>query len=48
MSLISLASGQSTWRGYKYYCDKKVESYEEIGINLYAGSRKKRRRKGRA
>lgn len=37
MSLISLASVQSTWRGYEYCCDKKVESYEEVGINLYAG-----------
>lgn len=35
MSFISLASGRSTWRGYEYYCDKKVESYEEIGTNLY-------------
>ncbi|MBQ8540522.1 MAG: SWIM zinc finger family protein [Clostridia bacterium] len=42
MSLISLASGQSLWRGYEYYCDKKVESYEEIGINLYSGKVKGR------
>ena len=37
MSLISLSSGTSTWRGYEYYCNKKCESSEEIGMNLYIG-----------
>ncbi len=35
MSLISLASGASAWRGYEYYLDKNVLIYERINENEY-------------
>ena len=37
MSLISLASGKSLWRGYEYYKDKHVHSYTQTGDFDYDG-----------
>ena len=35
MSLISLASASSVWRGYEYYQGKNVVVYERINENEY-------------
>jgi hypothetical protein len=37
MSLLSLASGQSAYRGYEYFRDKKVIQLEQISDTLYTG-----------
>lgn len=36
-SLLSCASGQSAWRGYDYYLNRRVESVEEIDSNQFQG-----------
>jgi len=38
MSLISLASNASVWRGYNYYNYKKVESYSKLNDSEYEAS----------
>jgi hypothetical protein len=37
MSLLSLASGQSAYRGYEYFRDKKVIRLEQISDTCYTG-----------
>ena len=37
MSLISLASGKSLWRGYEYYEDKHVHFHIQNGEFEYTG-----------
>ena len=37
MSFISSASGDSRWRGYKYWAEKKVLSYECVSSHETAG-----------
>lgn len=37
MGMISLASNASAWRGYEYYEEKKVISYEQINAEEYIG-----------
>lgn len=38
MGLIDLASNASAWRGYDYYKDKKVISYERLEESEYSGT----------
>ena len=35
MSVLSLASGASAWRGYEYYHDKRVKSFTQTEGNTY-------------
>ena len=37
MKVVNLASEKSAWRGYEYYKDGKVISYERIADNMYQG-----------
>lgn len=37
MGMISLASNASAWRGYEYYEEKKVISYEQVNDEEYTG-----------
>lgn len=37
MSIRTLASGASAWRGYEYYTEKKVLSLSQTGENEYIG-----------
>lgn len=37
MSFISVASGDSCYKGYEYYLEKKVISYKEIEKDIYIG-----------
>ena len=37
MSIRTLASGASAWRGYEYYTEKKVLSLSQIGEKEYIG-----------
>jgi len=37
MSIISCASSDSIWRGYDYYQEKRVKSYEETKSGQYVG-----------
>ncbi len=37
MKVVNLASSQSAWRGYEYYQDGKVISYEKIADEVYQG-----------
>ena len=37
MSIRTLASGASAWRGYEYYTEKKVLSFTQTGESEYAG-----------
>jgi hypothetical protein len=37
MSLLSLASGQSAYRGYEYFRDKKIIQMEQISDTCYTG-----------
>ena len=38
MSVLSVASGKSLWRGYEYYLENKVLSYNQISDTVYEGS----------
>lgn len=38
MGLIDLASGASIWRGYDYYENKKVGSFEKVNESEYSGA----------
>lgn len=38
MGLLECASGASVWRGYDYYKEKKVVSFEETGENIYSAA----------
>ena len=38
MSFWSLASGTSIWRGYDYFKQGKVESYEQVAESIYESS----------
>lgn len=35
MSLMTTASGASLWRGYEYYTEKRVKSFQKISENEY-------------
>lgn len=37
MSIRTIASGASAWRGYEYYTQKKVLSLSQTGENEYIG-----------
>ncbi len=37
MGLIEMASGNSVWRGMDYYNDKKVDTWEQSGVDSYDG-----------
>jgi hypothetical protein len=37
MSILSIASNASAWRGYEYYGEKKVLSWEQIGEHEFEG-----------
>lgn len=37
MRVVNLASGTSAWRGYEYYTQSKVISYEQIDEGVYIG-----------
>lgn len=37
MSIRTIASGASAWRGYEYYLDKKVLSLSQTGEDEYTG-----------
>ncbi len=37
MGLLECASGQSAWRGYEYYLEKRVTNVEKIYDNAYSG-----------
>lgn len=37
MGLIEIASGNSVWRGMDYYNDKKVDKWEQSGVDSYEG-----------
>lgn len=37
MSVLTIASNASKWKGYEYYEDKKVISWEQIDENQYSG-----------
>ena len=37
MSIRTMASGASAWRGYEYYTEKKVLSFTQTGEDEYAG-----------
>lgn len=38
MSLLSCANGQSAWRGYHYYLDRKVQSVKRVGSTQFQGT----------
>lgn len=38
MSLLSCASGQSAWRGYDYYLNRKVQSVKRISSTQFQGT----------
>lgn len=37
MSILSIASNASAWRGYEYYIDKRVHSCKQTGENEFQG-----------
>ncbi len=37
MSIRTIASGASAWRGYEYYTEKKVLSFSQTGDDEYTG-----------
>lgn len=37
MSILTVASGASAWRGYEYYTEKKVLSFAQTGEDEYTG-----------
>lgn len=37
MGILDIASGNSIWRGYNYYEEKKVLSFEKINDTLFKG-----------
>jgi len=38
MSILSIASNASAWRGYEYYIEKKVRSCKQTGENEFEGA----------
>lgn len=38
MGLIEIASNNSVWRGMDYYNNKKVVSWESLGVDIYEGT----------
>ncbi len=37
MSLLSIASNTSAWRGYEYYKEKKVISWKQTSLSVFEG-----------